>query len=131
MKTIIAGSRSFKDYELLKDFLDGMQTTDSRISEVVSGCAAGADKLGERWAEENGIPIKPFPADWEGLGKQAGFRRNEKMDDYAEQLVAFWDGVSRGSKHIIKTAINKGLVTWVKMVPAARMSPIYRLPKGL
>lgn len=104
MKTIIAGSRSFNNYERLKEVC-----TAYSISEVVSGTARGADQLGERYAEEEGIPVKRFPADWAKYGKRAGYLRNEEMAAYAEQLIAFWDGESRGTKHMIDLAERYGL----------------------
>lgn len=58
MKVIIAGSRSFCDYARLKSVL----ATIPAITEVVCGEARGADSLGRRWAEENNISVKSFPA---------------------------------------------------------------------
>ena len=80
-----------------------------RITEVVSGCASGADTLGEQWAEAHYHKIKKFPADWEGLGKAAGHIRNDEMANYAGALVAFWDGKSPGTKSMIDKAIRRGL----------------------
>lgn len=97
MKVIIAGSRSFCDYSRLKSVL----ATIPAITEVVCGEARGADSLGRRWAEENGIPIKSFPAQWDVYGRAAGHIRNRKMGDYADYLVAFWDGKSKGTKGMI------------------------------
>lgn len=105
MKTIIAGSRDFDDYELIKETL--LKYND--ITEIVSGCARGADLLGEKFALEYNIPIKKFPAEWDKYGKSAGYRRNEQMAMYADALVAFWDGKSRGTKHMIDFAKQLGL----------------------
>ena len=46
---------------------------------IISGCARGADTLGERFAKEFGLEVKKFPADWDGLGKRAGYVRNAEM----------------------------------------------------
>lgn len=97
MKVIVAGSRSFNDYPRLKRVMATISAT-----EIVCGEARGADKLGRRYAEENGIPIKSFPAQWDKYGKSAGFIRNHEMGDYADYLVAFWDGKSRGTKEMIE-----------------------------
>lgn len=97
MKTIIAGSRGFDDYEELKQIMEAFRDT----TEVVSGCAKGADTLGERWAAENNIPVKQFPADWKQYGKRAGYLRNRQMGEYADMLIAFWDGESKGTEHMI------------------------------
>lgn len=105
MKIIIAGSRAFTDYPRLKEEIDKV-SQDITITEVVSGTARGADLLGERWAKENGIQVKRFPADWEKLGKYAGIARNNEMAVYADGLVAFWDGVSKGTENMIDSMIR-------------------------
>jgi hypothetical protein len=71
------------------------------ITEVVSGKARGADSLGERYASEFGIIVAKFPADWNRFGKRAGYVRNEEMAHYADKAVVFWDGISKGSRHMI------------------------------
>lgn len=69
-----------------------------RITEVVSGVAHGVDKLGERWAQAHKIPVKQFPAQWNKYGNAAGPIRNREMAEYADALIAVWDGQSRGHK---------------------------------
>lgn len=101
MKTIIAGCRTFKDYALLKEKLNHYRNYTGNIYEVVSGGADGADFLGEKYAVENGIPIKHFPADWNTHGRAAGPIRNKQMADYADCLIAVWDGKSKGTKNMI------------------------------
>jgi len=109
MKVIVAGSRTFNDYELLKETLDtfkmylAKKCVDEPI-EIVSGTARGADKMGEQWAKENGCVIHEFKPDWDGLGKYAGYKRNEDMAKFADAAIIFWDGVSKGSKHMIDLA---------------------------
>ncbi len=66
--------------------------------------ARGADRLGERYAKERGYPVRLFPADWEKFGKSAGYRRNAEMAKYADGLIAFWDGRSAGTGHMIYLA---------------------------
>lgn len=100
MKVIIAGTRDFKDYGLLKIVVNQYHKIYG-ITEVVSGTAKGADELGERWAKENNIPIKKFPAEWKKHGRAAGPIRNEQMAEYADYLIAFWDGTSKGTKNMI------------------------------
>ena len=103
MKIIIAGSRGFNDYETLCKVCDHMLSKQKKI-EIVSGTAGGADRLGELYAKENKYLLKQFPADWGKLGKKAGYVRNEKMAEYADALIAFWDGESKGTKHMIDLA---------------------------
>jgi hypothetical protein len=107
MKIIIAGSRNFNDYNLLKTSCDNLLTQFTNI-EIVSGTAQGADKLGERYAREKGYGIKEFPANW-NLGKSAGYIRNDEMAKYADMLIAFWDGTSKGTKHMIDLANKRGI----------------------
>lgn len=106
MRVIIAGSRDFEDFEQLAG---AVRDSGFRITEVVSGCARGADLLGEVWAEEQGIPVKKFPAEWEKFGKMAGPIRNRRMAQYAQGLIALWDGSSRGTENMIQLAQEKGI----------------------
>lgn len=112
LKVIIAGGRDFDDYVLLNQSCNEMLGDEENV-EIVSGIARGADKLGEKYANEKGFLIKQFPADWDGLGKKAGFVRNEKMAKYADVLIAFWDGKSKGTKHMIDLAIRHNLKVMV------------------
>jgi len=103
MKVIIAGSRNFEDYSLLKSTLDCMAEIYDDI-EIISGGARGADRLGEQWARENSLKIHTFIPNWDGLGKSAGYRRNEDMAKFGDALVCFWDCQSRGTEHMINLA---------------------------
>jgi hypothetical protein len=102
MKIIIAGGRDFQDYALLSRSCKHIFQL-SPPTEIVSGCASGADSLGEKLANELGIPVTKFFADWT-LGKIAGPIRNEHMAKYADGLICFWDGASRGTRNMIKLA---------------------------
>ena len=114
-KVIIAGSRGFSNYKLLREqcnkYLREKRKTSNII--IVSGHARGADALGEKYAQEEGFDLETYPAQWKKLGKQAGFRRNEQMAEVADALIAFWDGESHGTKHMIDIMTNKGLPTKV------------------
>ena len=76
----------------------------------------GVDSMGEEWAKSKSIPVRRFPADWDGLGKAAGFIRNAEMADYADALIAVWDGKSRGTANMIEVAKKKGLKVHVKEI---------------
>lgn len=104
MRTIIAGSRHFTDYELMCKVMANLRWT---VTEVVSGKAPGADTLGERWASENNIPVKEFPADWSKFHRAAGPIRNKQMADYAEACVVFLYPNSRGSINMYEQARKK------------------------
>lgn len=95
LKVIIAGSRSITSYELV---LRAIIESKFVIAEVVSGTARGVDRLGERYAKENNLKVKRFPADWDTYGKKAGYLRNMKMADYCDAAIVLWDGSSPGSK---------------------------------
>lgn len=103
-KVIVAGSRDFDDYPLLCWKLDRLLAQKMGDVEIVCGKARGADSLGEQYAKERGIPVRYFPADWRTLGQSAGYQRNTQMAQYADALVAFWDGRNKGTKHMIDTA---------------------------
>jgi len=110
MKTIIAGSRNIVDPYMLEYVVN---LCDWEITEVVCGMAKGVDTLGQRWAGKKDIPVKKFPANWDKYGKAAGMRRNQEMADYADALIAVWDGESKGTQNMIKIARNKGLMVLV------------------
>ena len=112
-RVIVAGGRDFDNYELLKDKLDKLLSLKASNCTIVSGAARGADNLGEVYAEEKGYLLSKFPAQWDKFGKSAGYRRNEEMAKNADGLVAFWDGQSRGTKHMIDIAKAQGLAVRV------------------
>lgn len=111
MKTIIAGSRTINDLRLVEAVI---AEAGFDITEVVCGGARGVDDLGRKWAGNgNIVPVKMFLANWEKYGKCAGFKRNVDMAEYAEALIAVWDGKSRGTQHMINTAQRLGLKVFV------------------
>lgn len=108
-KVIIAGSRGYSDYDMMKNLVDHYIAASGKDEiEIVSGGARGADKLGEQYAAKRGYPMIQFLAEWDTLGNIAGYVRNESMAKYASKhggmLIAFWDGQSRGTKHMIDLA---------------------------
>lgn len=102
-KLIIAGGRGFHNYETLKEICD-FTLQDKNEVQIISGTANGADKLGERYAQEKGYKLIKVPADWGKHGKSAGYKRNEEMAKIADGLIAFWDGKSKGTRHMINLA---------------------------
>lgn len=83
------------------------------ITRVVSGGARGIDKAGEAWAHRRGLPVDVYPADWNRLGKGAGYRRNQKMAENADAVIAVWDGRSPGTQHMMSIATAAGLKLFV------------------
>jgi hypothetical protein len=116
LKVIIAGGRDIHKRSLLDKAIVAAQF---KITEVVSGHAKGVDTLGELWADFYNVPVKLFPADWETHGKRAGFIRNAAMAEYADALIAVWDGKSKGTQHMIETARTAGLTVFVLRVRKA------------
>ena len=116
MKVIVAGSRSIT----CAAFVDrAIRQSGFVITEVVCGMAAGVDLLGKDWADERHIPVKEMPADWrpnEQYDRGAGFRRNERMAEYAEALIAVWNNRSPGTRNMIQVACEKGLRVYVHRV---------------
>lgn len=103
-KLIVAGGRDFDNTELLVDTLNELAHTvfsDKGVS-IVTGMARGADAMGSWFASRYNVKQYQFPADWEKYGKQAGFLRNMEMGNFADGVVAFWDGQSRGTKHMVE-----------------------------
>lgn len=98
LKIGVVGSRGFNDYKLLKDTLDKYL---NNVYLIVSGGAEGADSLGEKWANENNIKTLILKPDWKKHGKAAGFIRNTDIVDQSDMIIAFWDGLTRGTEDTI------------------------------
>lgn len=103
-KLIVAGGRDFTDYNWAKREIIRLGTVELKdyAVSIVCGMARGADAMGLRFAEEHGVVVHKFYADWDGLGKSAGHARNRDMGNFADGLLAFWDGRSRGTKGMIE-----------------------------
>lgn len=114
-KVIIAGSRGFSNYKLLREQCNKFLREKRKISNIiiVSGHARGADFYGEKYAQDEGFDLEIYPAQWDKFGKRAGYRRNEQMAEVADALIAFWDGSSRGTKHMIDIMNEKNLLVRV------------------
>lgn len=113
-RVIIAGGRDFDDYDLVVSTMDKLLQNITEPITIVCGMARGADTLGERYAISKGYEVAHFPADWGKFGKAAGYKRNEQMAQNADALVAFWDGRSRGTKHMIDLAHKYNLLVRIK-----------------
>jgi hypothetical protein len=116
LKVIIAGGRGFSDFELLTDSLDRILSKAFKARDevrIISGTAQGADRMGEQYAVDHHLEVDRYPADWDRYGRSAGYKRNVQMAKVATHLVAFWDGQSRGTKHMIDIAVRLGLTVVV------------------
>ena len=125
MKVIIAGSRDIYDFFAVTNAIDG---SGFKITEVVSGGAKGVDSLAVIWAVSSGTPYKEFKAKWNDLTAEgsfvkqgpygsynvnAGRDRNKLMTEYADALIAVWDGVSPGTNHMIASMRDLGKPVYV------------------
>lgn len=110
-KIIIAGSRDFNDYKLLKSTMDDLLSEKNKTHkiEIVSGMAKGADTLGVLYAKERKYNIIEYRAQWRKYGKAAGMIRNGEMLDVADAIVTFWNGMSPGTLDVIKKAEARGI----------------------
>lgn len=119
MRVIVAGSRSITDYALFCKLFGECWL---RTTEIVVGGANGVDSMGEKWAIDRGIKFRKFLPDWDLHGKSAGCLRNIEMAKYASSatdpvwdspcpggLFLLWNGKSRGSAHMLSTAIKEML----------------------
>lgn len=110
-KVIVAGTRTFNDYEALKQHLDKQlryKSATHRIC-IISGCAKGPDQLGIQYAIEKGYQFLKYPADWNKYGTAAGPIRNTQMINNADAVIVFWDGQSKGTEDTMKKATLKKL----------------------
>ena len=113
MKTIIAGCRHYRhaaDSQLVDE---AVRLSGFTITEVVSGTAYGIDSKAIGWALRHRVPVREFYAQWSEYGKRAGFMRNVDMAEYADALIAIWDGESKGTAHMIEQARKHGLKVYV------------------
>lgn len=95
MKLAIIGSRGLW-VENLGDYLP------PEVTEIVSGGAKGIDTCARQYAQEHGLKLTEFLPDYRRYGRGAPLRRNLEIIAYADQVLAFWDGNSPGTKHVIE-----------------------------
>jgi len=111
-KVIIAGSRTFRNFRIVRQYCDKYLQNKTDI-EIISGGADGVDKLGERYARERNHKLTIMNADWKQYGKAAGPTRNRQMAEHAYAAIIFWDMSSKGTKNMLDTAREKGLLVRV------------------
>lgn len=99
----VVGSRGFNDSGLVNRVL-----LDHWPDEIVTGGAGGPDSWAEAFARIHRLPCRVFYPDWNKFGKKAGALRNKQIVDYCDQLIAFWDGTSKGTLISIELAKKAG-----------------------
>jgi len=109
MKIIVAGTRDYNDYITFCGYIDRLveRNKDKKILFISGAASTGADRLIINYCKERNLPCKEYPADWDNLGKGAGYARNVEMSKVATHLIAFWDGKSKGTSHMIDLIIKR------------------------
>lgn len=107
-RVIIAGGRDFDDYDLLKEECDKYLSPLEKPIIIISGGAKGADTHGETYAKWRNYTVEKFIPNWNLHGKAAGPIRNSEMARWANYLIAFWDGESRGTLDMIEKMKKEG-----------------------
>ena len=100
MKIAIVGSRNIS--------ANGIEAYVQEGDEIVSGGAVGVDTCAENYARQNGLKFTLFLPEYERYGNAAPIVRNKKIVDYADKVIAFWDGSSKGTFSTIKYAQKVG-----------------------
>ena len=100
MKIAIIGSRNLIVTDLEKYIPE-------EITEIVSGGAKGIDSCARAYAHANHIKLTEFLPEYPKYGKGAPLRRNLQIIDYADAVLAFWDGKSKGTKYVIEQCKKK------------------------
>lgn len=135
IKLLIAGSRTVRSaqyvFRSIDEYLEELGVTEEDTVEIVSGVAShGPDIIAVWYAQEYGLPLKEFPANWDELGKGAGMLRNSDMAHYATHALIFWDGLSNGTKDMIGKASQYRLKTRLLQRPIIEMDEYYATKKG-
>ncbi len=118
MRIVIAGSRSYYNFEeaesFIRECLQNMSVQPPLI--LLSGGASGADQLGERFAVENGFSVEHHFAQWQRFGKSAGPKRNQEMAELCDAVICFWDGKSKGTASLILCAKKLKKPVFIKII---------------
>lgn len=116
IRIIIAGSRGVPntvDYQnACIEAMNGifeLRDADEEDVILVTGMARGADQLAYSIAEDTDMFIAEFPADWDNVGRSAGYVRNAEMAEYADHLIIVWNFESRGTRHMFDLAVRDKL----------------------
>ena len=94
MKVAIIGSRNL----IINDLQNYLP---ENVTEIVSGGAKGIDICAREYALSNDVKLTEFLPEYEKYGKSAPLKRNLQIIEYADEVIAFWDGSSAGTKHVI------------------------------
>ena len=104
MKLAVVGSRTLNHESYRVTVYKLIDAHGQDLTEIVSGGAKGIDTFAADYARERGMLLTEFLPDWEQFGRSAGYRRNVQIVTYADQVLALWDGTSRGTQHSVNLA---------------------------
>ena len=99
MKVAIVGSRGLI-IDNFKEYLP--ENTD----EIISGGAKGIDMCAAQYAQKNGILLTEIKPDYSKYKKGAPIVRNKEIVKFADLILIFWDGKSKGTKFVIDECIR-------------------------
>lgn len=108
LRVLVCGGRAYEDRRALNRTLTQLHA-EHPIGLVITGGAPGADRLGQRWAEHQRIPVAVYPANWQFVGRSAGPVRNGAMLEFGKPdvVVAFPGG--RGTADMVSQATSRGV----------------------
>ena len=118
-RVAIVGSRGFPDEQLVRETVRALPSD----TILVSGGALGPDTWSEEEARAIGLKVHVIEAEWDRLGRVAGFRRNTLIAKYADELIAFWDGASFGTADVV--AKTRALHKEVRVIQRAPENPTW------
>ena len=111
MQLAIIGSRNFTNYAQLRDVINQYFVSHQdagypkfTFDTIISGGAKGADDMGAKFAKINNIGLREYIPDWDKHGKSAGFIRNRNIINDSDFILAFWDGISKGTANSLSLA---------------------------
>jgi hypothetical protein len=116
-RVIVCGSRNWRSHRVIHERLLRL----GPLTTIVHGaCPDGADSIAAAIAQAIGFDLDPHPADWQSNGRSAGPIRNREMAEAGADLcIAFWDGRSVGTAHMIEEAVKHGIPVEIHSEPAA------------
>ena len=129
VRVVVAGSRTYNDYEAFSRVLSGyLQRFDLSDVVIISGRASrGADDMAVRYCEEHQLPYVSYFAEWDQLGKSAGYRRNLQMCEASTHVLVFWDMKSKGTRHMLDIARRAKRRTSIVIVSPDEQAPEHDL----
>lgn len=116
MKIAVIGSRGLIVQNLEKYLPDN-------VTEIVSGGARGVDTCAREYARKKHMKLTEFLPEYEKYGRSAPLRRNLLIIDYADEVLAFWDGHSHGTKYVIEQCARKNKKVTVIQTVTQKTNP--------